>query len=101
MKGTAVADKRLTPECNLPRECGGVGIMWKKTPHDYTRGVPSLKIRKPSMKYANKCRANLERQAMHGQIEKSSPKIRSEAFQNSHRSALLGRQASNKWKYYI
>ena len=25
MKGTAVADKRLTPECNLSRGCRGVG----------------------------------------------------------------------------
>ena len=30
MNGLAVADKRLTPECNLSRGCGGVGIAWKK-----------------------------------------------------------------------
>ncbi len=30
MKGSAVDDKRLTPECSLSRGCGGVGIAWKK-----------------------------------------------------------------------
>ena len=31
MTGAATADSRLSPECNLVRGCGGIGIIWNKS----------------------------------------------------------------------
>ena len=45
MKGTAVADSRLSPDSELSRGCGGVGIAWKKHLHaSPVSGYPSDRI---------------------------------------------------------